>query len=75
MILGGDIGGTKTRIALYKRQQGRLVQQAEESYASREHAGLEAECATEGESRVAIGFLGIDLVPVRVANTAVAERP
>lgn len=42
MILGGDIGGTKTRIALYKRQQGRLMQQAEESYASREHAGLEA---------------------------------
>jgi glucokinase len=40
MILAGDVGGTKTRIALYERRDGRLRQEAEETYASAEHASL-----------------------------------
>jgi glucokinase len=42
MILAGDIGGTKTRIALYESGGERLVRVVEETYASAEHASLEA---------------------------------
>jgi len=41
MILAGDIGGTRTRLALLERDGGRLRLRAEEAFASGEHAGLE----------------------------------
>jgi glucokinase len=37
VILAGDIGGTKTRLALYTLESGRLVKGVEETYPSREH--------------------------------------
>lgn len=42
MILAVDIGGTKTRVALFEREQGRLARRAETSYPSQEYPGLEA---------------------------------
>jgi len=41
MILAGDIGGTKTNLALYDVQGGKLVRTTEKRYGSGEHAGLE----------------------------------
>lgn len=41
MILAGDIGGTKTRIALIEPRGRARVIAVQETYASREHAGLE----------------------------------
>lgn len=42
MILAGDIGGTHTRLAFLEEREGRLTAVAEETFASREHASLEA---------------------------------
>ena len=41
MILAGDVGGTKTNVAIYDVQSGKLARVAEKRYASGEHAGLE----------------------------------
>ncbi len=41
MILAGDIGGTKTNVALFAVKNGVLRRLAMETYASREHRGLE----------------------------------
>jgi glucokinase len=42
MILAGDIGGTKTNIALFASEPGARPQLIrEQSYASSEHTGLE----------------------------------
>jgi glucokinase len=41
MILAGDIGGTKTNVALFAVKNGVLRRQAMETYASREHRSLE----------------------------------
>lgn len=40
MILAGDIGGTKTNIAVFAVKKGLLHRVAMETYASREHPGL-----------------------------------
>lgn len=40
MILAGDIGGTKTNLALFKIQEGTLVIQAQQQFASREFSSL-----------------------------------
>lgn len=40
MFLAGDIGGTKTNLAVYAYQDGRLVSQKSGSYPSKEHATL-----------------------------------
>lgn len=40
MILAGDIGGTSTRLALFKADRYALSVVAQERYGSREHAGL-----------------------------------
>jgi glucokinase len=40
MLLAADIGGTKTHIALYKQEGGRLTCAAEQSYRSQEHSSL-----------------------------------
>jgi glucokinase len=41
MILAGDIGGTHSRIALFQLEAGRLRQELEKVYPSREHKGLD----------------------------------
>jgi glucokinase len=41
MILAGDIGGTKTNLGLFDRQNGKIVRTAYRRYPSREHAGLD----------------------------------
>jgi len=41
-VMGGDIGGTKTRLALYDAADGRLEHVVEREYPSREHDGLDA---------------------------------
>lgn len=41
MILAGDIGGTKTLLALYEQRDGLLVQLREEVFASQEQTNLE----------------------------------
>jgi glucokinase len=41
MILAGDIGGTKTNLGLFDRQNGKIVRIASRRYPSREHAGLD----------------------------------
>ncbi|MDB4793404.1 glucokinase [Methylacidiphilales bacterium] len=40
MFLAGDIGGTKTNLAIYSYQDGRLVAQKNGSYPSKDHATL-----------------------------------
>ncbi|MGE0639919.1 MAG: glucokinase [Thermoanaerobaculia bacterium] len=42
MILAGDVGGTKTLLALFEREKAGLRQVRERTYASREHASLAA---------------------------------
>jgi len=41
MILAGDIGGTHTRIALFREEAGRLSMAVDRTYPSRDHQGLE----------------------------------
>ena len=41
MILAGDVGGTKTNLALYRREAGGLLRDRMATYRSREHAGLD----------------------------------
>jgi glucokinase len=41
MILAGDVGGTSTRLAFFEVRAGRLQVQAEQTYPSREHGGLD----------------------------------
>ena len=42
MILAGDVGGTKTSLALYRREAGGLLRGRMATYRSGEHAGLDA---------------------------------
>ena len=41
MILAGDVGGTKTSLALYRREARGLLRSRMATYGSREHAGLD----------------------------------
>jgi len=41
MILAGDVGGTKTSLALYRRETRGLLRNRMATYRSREHAGLD----------------------------------
>jgi glucokinase len=41
-LLAGDVGGTKTDLAIFARRGDRLTPVRQEEYASREHASLEA---------------------------------
>jgi len=41
VILAGDVGGTKTSLALYRREAGGLLRDRMATYRSREHAGLD----------------------------------
>jgi glucokinase len=42
MILAGDIGGTNSRLAFFRKHAGRLEAVVEDTYTSRDHAHLEA---------------------------------
>jgi len=42
MILAGDVGGTKTSLALYRREAPGLLRDRMATYRSREHAGLDS---------------------------------
>lgn len=42
MILAGDVGGTKTSLALYRQEARGLLRDRMATYRSREHAGLDA---------------------------------
>ena len=42
MILAGDVGGTKTNLALYRREAGGLSRGRMATYRNREHAGFDA---------------------------------
>ncbi len=42
MILAGDVGGTKTNLAFYRREAGGLLLDRMATYRSREHSGLDA---------------------------------
>jgi len=42
MILAGDVGGTKTSLALYRREARGLLRSRMGTYRSREHAGLDS---------------------------------
>ena len=41
MILAGDVGGTKTSLALYRREARGLLRNRMATYGSQEHAGLD----------------------------------
>ena len=41
MFLAGDIGGTKTRLALYQMENGRLIRQNIDTFASQDYRSLE----------------------------------
>jgi glucokinase len=41
LILAGDIGGTKTQLALFSRRDGKLVAEAKELFSSKQFPGLE----------------------------------
>ena len=41
MILAGDVGGTKARLALYQLEDGKLMRQQMETFVSRDFASLE----------------------------------
>lgn len=63
MFLAGDIGGTKTVLALYEQRGGELVLEREVSVPSREHARFED---------IVDAFLGIDRPALRGASFGVA---
>lgn len=63
MILAGDVGGTKTSLALYRREARGLLRNRMATYASREHTGLDSilrDFLSKGSSveRACIGVAG-----------------
>lgn len=77
MILGGDIGGTNTRLGLFTQEDGRLAPLATRTYPSREYESLDVivdKFFTEHRQRVAAACFAI-AGPVsegRVATTNLA---
>jgi glucokinase len=63
MILAGDVGGTKTNLAFYEIQAGKLTRISEKRYASSEHAGLE---------EIVADFMKTTHVPVTAAAFGIA---
>ena len=41
MILAGDVGGTKTRLAFCQLENGRIIRQQTDTFVSREYSCLE----------------------------------
>jgi glucokinase len=77
MFLAGDIGGTKTNLAIYAYQDDRLVAQKSASYPSREHSTL-AEIVrlflTDSDSEVRHGCFGV-AGPVKDGVVRVTNLP
>lgn len=77
MILAGDIGGTNTRLALFREDPSCLTLVEEQVYSSREHAGLEeiVKLFLRGRSQTAdiacFGFAG----PVLEGRAVAANLP
>lgn len=63
MLLAGDIGGTKTVLALYRQHAGELVLEREASFPSRDHALFED---------ILDAFLGMDRPVLQAASFGVA---
>ena len=63
MFLAGDIGGTKTNLAVYTYQEDRLIPVKYASFPSRNHATL---------SEIVRAFLGLELAEMRGACFGVA---
>ena len=63
MILAGDIGGTRTRLAAYQTEGNRLDCAVEKTYASQEHAGLQ---------EILVQFIRTEQIPVHSACFGVA---
>src|SRR5262249_46895363 len=77
MILAGDIGGTKTRLALYTLDGGRLVKGPEETYPSREHAKFDTLLAAfrgAHPDRIRAACFGV-AGPVRGGNVRTTNLP
>ena len=75
MILAGDVGGTKVRLALFAIESGRLVQEDEKEFRSREVPGLEGPVETfvAGRRVRAAGF-GV-AGPVRDGRSEATNLP
>ena len=63
MILAGDIGATRTRLAAFETEGSRLECVVEKTYASQEHAGLQ---------EVLVQFIRTEGIPVHSACFGVA---
>ena len=63
MILVGDIGGTRTRLAAFQTEGNRLELAVEKTYASQEHGGLQ---------EVLVQFIRMEQIPVHSACFGVA---
>ncbi|MFQ5877453.1 MAG: glucokinase, partial [Acidobacteriota bacterium] len=78
MILAGDIGGTKTCLALFKGRPGSLALVAEETFASREFAGLGAIArrflSSRGKARVDRACFGV-AGPVKEGRSRTTNLP
>ncbi len=62
MILSGDIGGTKTRLAFYEFEAGKAVLRDMETYDSQAYAGLEeilTDFMSRGQSGIEAACLGV----------------
>lgn len=71
MILAGDVGGTKTLLALFERDGGELRQRAEASFRSADHGSLEE---IAGRFLADRGGAAIEAACFGVAGAVVAGR-
>lgn len=69
MILAGDVGGTKTNLALFRAEGDMLAREGLRSYPSREYAGLE-----EILGNFLVGGPAVESVCIGVAGPVVAGK-
>jgi glucokinase len=76
MILAGDVGGTKTNLALFRPEVGRLVRDKVGTYPSREHASLESLLKEflGGRQDVELACVGV-AGPVRGGHSRLTNLP
>jgi len=77
MILAGDIGGTKTRLALFTAAEERLESCVEETFPSREHGGLdEIVRAFVSQQQVSVTHAGFGVAgPVKHSRSETTNLP
>jgi len=77
MILAGDIGGTKTRLALFTAAGERLESCVEETFPSREHGGLdEIVRAFVSQQQVSVTHAGFGVAgPVKHSRSETTNLP